>query len=79
MCSLSSKRVCCDFQARQCTRVRLKFYGKFGDIKLDVAYGPVVYGLAVGKADEVIISGGQFGYSSIDIIRKNAHEVSLVN
>lgn len=49
----------------------------FGKIKMDVAYGAVIYGLAVGMDDQIIVSGGQFELKSIDIIHKDGREVRL--
>ena len=48
----------------------------FGDVKLDMAYGAVIYGLAVGKNDQIIVSGGQYGQNNIDVKYKDAQKVS---
>lgn len=49
----------------------------FGQLKMDIAYGAVIYGLAVGKEDQIVVSGGQCDVKNIDIIYKDGREVRL--
>jgi hypothetical protein len=63
------------YQTRQCTRVRLQIYSVSGQLKMDMAYGAVCYGLAVGQHDQIIVSGGQLQHRNIDIIWKDGRQV----
>ena len=65
-------------QTRNCTRVRLQVYSMFGQLRMDIAYGAVIYGLAVGKEDQIIVSGGQFEEKCIDIIYRDGREVNTL-
>ena len=50
----------------------------FGQLRMDIAYGAVIYGLAVGKQDQIIVSGGQFEEKCIDIIYRDGREVNTL-
>lgn len=62
-------------QTKNCTRVRLQVFNKFGKIKMDMPYGAVIYGMVVGPIDQIIVSGGQVGEKNIDVIWKDGQQV----
>jgi len=42
---------------------------------MDIPYGNIIHGLAVGSHDQIVISGGEVNGSHIDVLWTNRKEV----